>query len=44
MGDKRVKVKKLEVLQVEKDMIVVKGSVPGKPGNMMTITKAKGKW
>ncbi|QDZ21585.1 plastid ribosomal protein L3 [Chloropicon primus] len=44
MGDKRAKVKKLEVMQVEKDMIVVKGSIPGKPGNMMTITKAKGKW
>ena len=44
MGNKRSKVKKLEVIQVEKDLIVVKGSVPGKPGNMMTVTKAKGKW
>ena len=43
MGDKRVKVKKLEVIQVEKDLIVVKGAIPGKPGNLMTVTKAKGK-
>lgn len=43
MGDKRQKVKKLEVIKVEKDMIVVKGSIPGKPGNLMTVTKAKGK-
>jgi len=43
MGDKRAKTKKLEVVQVEKDLIVVKGSIPGKPGNLMTVTKAKGK-
>lgn len=43
MGDKRRKVKKLEVIQVEKDLIVVKGAIPGKPGNLMTVTKAKGK-
>merc|ERR1712113_1246853 len=36
MGDKRRKVKKLEVIQVEKDLIVVKGAIPGKPGNLMT--------
>lgn len=43
MGNKRTKIKKLEVVQVEKDMIVVKGAVPGKPGNLLTVTKAKGK-
>lgn len=43
MGNKRSKTKKLEVVQVEKDLIVVKGAIPGKPGNLMTVTKAKGK-
>merc|ERR1711937_768750 len=32
--------KHLEVVQVEKDLIVVKGAIPGKPGNLMTVTKA----
>ena len=29
--------------EVEKDMIVVKGACPGKPGNLLSVTKAKGK-
>jgi len=42
-GNTRTKIKKLEVVQVEKDMIVVKGACPGKPGNLLSVTKAKGK-
>lgn len=43
MGNERVKIRKAEVLLVdaEKRAIVVKGSVPGKPGNVVEITPAK---
>lgn len=43
MGAKRVKVRKAEVLLVdsEKGAIVVKGSLPGKPGNVLEITPSK---
>lgn len=43
MGAQRVKVRKSEVLLVdtEKRAIVVKGSVPGKPGNVLEITPSK---
>jgi large subunit ribosomal protein L3 len=43
MGAQRVKVRKAEVLMVdaEKKAIVVKGSLPGKPGNVLEITPAK---
>lgn len=43
MGAQRVKVRKAEVLLVdaEKRAIVVKGSVPGKPGNVVEITPSK---
>jgi len=43
MGAERVKVRKSEVLlvDVEKRAIVVKGSVPGKPGNVVEITPSK---
>lgn len=43
MGARRVKVRKSEILMVdvEKRAIVVKGSVPGKPGNVVEITPSK---
>ena len=43
MGAERVKLRKSEVLLVdlEKRAIVVKGSVPGKPGNVVEITPSK---
>lgn len=43
MGAERVKIRKAEVLLVdaEKRAIVVKGSVPGKAGNVVEITPAK---
>jgi len=43
MGAERVKVRKSEILlvDVEKRAIVVKGSVPGKPGNVIEITPSK---
>jgi len=41
MGNETVKVRKLEVVRVTSDSILVKGSVPGKPGNVLRITAAK---
>jgi large subunit ribosomal protein L3 len=43
MGYERVSNKKLKVLLVdtERGAIVVKGSVPGKSGNLLEITPAK---
>lgn len=43
MGNQRRMVKALEVLKVdaERNAIVVKGSVPGKAGNLLEITRAK---
>ena len=43
MGAERVKIRKAEVLlvDVEKRAIVVKGSLPGKPGNVLEITPCK---
>lgn len=43
MGAERVKLRKSEVLlvDVEKRAIVVKGSVPGKPGNVVEISPSK---
>lgn len=43
MGNKRIKVKKLQILKIdpERRAIVVKGAVPGKPGNTLEISKAK---
>ncbi|KAL3162004.1 Plastid ribosomal protein L3, imported to chloroplast, large ribosomal subunit [Trebouxia sp. C0009 RCD-2024] len=43
MGAERVKIRKLEILKVRPDIgaIVVKGAVPGKPGNVLEITPAK---
>ena len=41
MGNVTVKVRKLEVVRVTSDCVLVKGSVPGKPGNVIRITPAK---
>jgi len=39
LGNKMAHVKKLEIIQVNlnENILVVKGSVPGKPGNLLTI-------
>ncbi len=39
MGNKMVKTRKLKIVQVNSDenILVVKGSVPGKPGNLLSI-------
>ncbi|KAK9868732.1 hypothetical protein WJX84_010057 [Apatococcus fuscideae] len=43
MGDKRIKSRKLKILRVDEELnlIVVIGSVPGKPGNLVEIAPAK---
>eukprot|EP00891_Asterochloris_glomerata_P007165 jgi/Astpho2/7165/Aster-01486 len=43
LGAERVKIRKLRILRVdpERRAIVVKGSVPGKPGNVLEICPAK---
>jgi large subunit ribosomal protein L3 len=43
LGAERVKIRQLQVLKVdpERRALVVKGSVPGKPGNVLEITPAK---
>ena len=39
MGNKTANIKKLKIIQVnsEENILVVKGSVPGKPGNLLSI-------
>lgn len=43
LGNKTTNIKKLKVIQVNinENILVVKGSVPGKPGNLLTITTTK---
>jgi large subunit ribosomal protein L3 len=43
LGNKNVNVKKLKIIQVNHDenILVVKGAVPGKPGNLLSITSSK---
>jgi len=43
LGNKMANSKKLKIIQVNKDenILVVKGSVPGKPGNLLSITISK---
>lgn len=40
LGNKITTIKKLKVIQInlEENILVIKGSVPGKPGNLLTIT------
>jgi large subunit ribosomal protein L3 len=43
LGNKIVNIKKLKIIQVniEENILVVKGSVPGKPGNLLSIAASK---
>jgi len=43
LGNKNVTVKKSNIVEVDrgKNILVVKGSLPGKPGNLLTITASK---
>ena len=43
MGNKMANIKKLKIVQVNNDenILVVKGAVPGKPGNLLSIVAAK---
>jgi len=43
MGNKVVTIKKLKIIQVnsEENILVIKGSVPGKPGNLLSIVSSK---
>jgi len=43
MGNKRVTIRKLQILKIDKELnaIVIKGAVPGKPGNTLSLTPAK---
>ena len=43
LGNKQISVRKLKIVQinVEENILVVKGAVPGKPGNLINITKFK---
>jgi large subunit ribosomal protein L3 len=43
LGNKTTTIKKLKVIQVnsEENILVIKGSVPGKPGNLLSIVLSK---
>ena len=43
LGNEMITVKKLKVVQVnlEENILVIKGSVPGKPGNLLSIVPSK---
>jgi large subunit ribosomal protein L3 len=43
LGNKTANIKKLKIIQVniEENILVVKGSVPGKPGNLLNIMTSK---
>lgn len=43
MGGVRVKIRKLEIIKIDTELraLLVKGAVPGKPGNLLRITPAK---
>lgn len=43
MGNKFITIKKLKIIQVnlEENILVIKGSVPGKPGNLLSIVPSK---
>ena len=46
MGNERVTITKLKVVQVDKDsnLLLVKGSVPGPEGKMVTVIPSRVKW
>ena len=43
LGNKVTTVKKLKIVQINRleNILVIKGSVPGKPGNLLLITPSK---
>ena len=43
LGDKIITIKKLKIIQIDvkENILVVKGSVPGKPGNLLSITSSE---
>jgi large subunit ribosomal protein L3 len=43
LGNKTATIRKLKVIQInsEENILVIKGSVPGKPGNLLTIVASK---
>jgi large subunit ribosomal protein L3 len=43
LGNKTTNIKKLKIVQVNHDenILVVKGAVPGKPGNLLSIIPSK---
>jgi len=43
LGNKKTHIKKLKIIQIntEHNILVVKGSVPGKPGNLLTMVVSK---
>ena len=42
LGNKMATIKKLEIIQLnlEENILILKGSVPGKPGNLLSIIPA----
>jgi large subunit ribosomal protein L3 len=43
LGNKQTSIKKLKIVQVniDENILVVRGSVPGKPGNLVSISTTK---
>ena len=43
LGNERVTIRKLQIFKIEEELgaIVVKGSIPGKPGSLISLTPAK---
>ncbi|KAG2309529.1 hypothetical protein Bca52824_029277 [Brassica carinata] len=43
MGGTRTKIRKLRIVMVDKELnvVMIKGALPGKPGNLLRITPAK---
>jgi len=40
LGNKQITIQKLEIIQINSDenILVIKGSVPGKPGTLVNVT------
>ena len=43
LGNKKTTIKKLKIIQInpEENLLVIKGSIPGKPGNLLKILPSK---
>jgi len=43
LGNKTANIKRLKIIQInnEENILIVKGSVPGKPGNLLSIKLSK---